>query len=103
MAPDCEIEQVIARCVGIMVFYRNRGKTTESKAQMAAEIRAVARSVKRWHFDDDVIERILDSVKTEMIARFGHELGVRLDDEFYVAFTGEATPVPMRLPSMARC
>ena len=101
MATDREVEEMIARCVGIMVFYRNSGKTTQSKGQMAAEIRAVAGCIKEWHSADGVVGCILDSVKAEMIARYGHELGTRLDGEFYKAFEGEAMPMPIHSPSLA--
>ncbi len=102
MATDREVEEMIARCVGIMVFYRNCGKSTQSKTRMAAEIRAVASCVKEWHPAHGVVVHILDSVKAEMIARYGHELGVRLDGEFYRAFDGEATPMAIRSPSETR-
>ncbi len=102
MATDREVEEMIARCVGIMVFYRNSGKTTQSNRRMVAEVRAVAGCVKEWHPADGVVRRILDSVKAEMIVRYGHELGVRLDGEFYTAFEGETMPLPIPSPSMTR-
>jgi hypothetical protein len=46
MATNREVEEMIARCVSILVLYRNSGKTTQSRGQMAAEIRAVAGCVK---------------------------------------------------------
>jgi hypothetical protein len=102
MATDREVEEMIARCVSIMVFYRNCGRSTQSKAGMAAEIRAVAGCVKEWHPAGGVIMHILDSVKAELIARYGHELGVRLDDEFYRAFEGETKPKAIRSTSETR-
>ncbi|MDR3632870.1 MAG: hypothetical protein P4L84_03485 [Isosphaeraceae bacterium] len=103
MATDREVEETIARCVGIMVFYRNSGRTTQSKSRMAAEIREVGGCVREWHSTNGVVGRIVDSVKAELIARYGHELGVRLDGEFYMAFEGEAVPIPIRTPSMRGC
>jgi hypothetical protein len=99
MATEREIQEMIARCVSIMVFYHNSGKTAHSEDQMAAEIGAVAHSVKQWPSGNDPCGRILDSVNAEMIVRYGSELGVRLDGEFYKAFEDADVPIPIHLPS----
>ena len=53
---------------------------------MAAEIGAVAGIVKRWPPVNDPWGRILAAVNSELIARYGQELGARLDVEFYNVF-----------------
>lgn len=75
MATEREIQEMIARCVSIMVFYYNSGRSAHTKDQMAAEVGAVAHFVKKWRLVDDLRVRILDSVTAEMIARYGSELG----------------------------
>ncbi|WP_406695856.1 hypothetical protein V5E97_33150 [Singulisphaera sp. Ch08] len=99
MATEREIQETIARCVSIMVYYHNCGKTAHTKEQMTAEIGTVAQTVKGWASGNDPWGRILDSVNAELIARYGFELGVRLDGEFYKAFEDADLPMPIRLPS----
>ena len=99
MPTDREIQETIARCVSIMGFYRIMGKSAQSKALMAAEIGAVAHSVKQWSSVNDPCGRILDSVNAEMIVRYGSELGDRLDREFYKAFEDADVPLPIHLPA----
>ena len=57
--------------------------------------RAVADLFRKGCPGDDMGGRILDTVKGELIVRYGHELGVRLDGEFYEAFEGAAKPRPV--------
>jgi len=95
MATNREIQETIARCVSIMVFYHNMGKTTHTKALMAAEIGVVAQSVKESMSQDDTWRRVLESVNVELIARYGPELGVRLDGEFYKAFEAAMGRMPV--------
>lgn len=99
MATERDILEMIARCVSIMVFYHNSGKTAHTKDQMAAEIGAVAQSVNQWRMADSLRIRILGAVNAEMVARYGSELGVRLDGEFYKAFVEADDPMPTPLPS----
>ncbi|AGA26836.1 hypothetical protein [Singulisphaera acidiphila] len=101
MATEREIQEMIARCVSIMVFYYNSGRSAHTKDQMAAEVGAVAHFVKKWRLVDDLRVRILDSVTAEMIARYGSELGVRLDGEFYKAFMDADVPTQNHFPSEA--
>ena len=41
------------------------------------------------------------SVNAEMIVRYGSELGVRLDGEFYKAFEDADVPLPIHSPAVS--
>ncbi len=55
--------------------------------------------VNQWRLADSLRIRILEAVNAEMVARYGSELGVRLDGEFYKAFVEADESMPAPLPS----
>ena len=88
------LSETVARCVGIVVYYYNVERTGRSRRVMSSEIRAAV----GWLADSGLDGRALDGVvvdpvEEELIARFGHEVGFRLNREFVRAF--DAT-VPVR-------
>jgi hypothetical protein len=95
MATERQVQETIARCVSIAVYYHN----CEMTAKMAVEFRAVAHEVKGWgSTPKDTEERILRPVEAELIARYGTEAGRRLHAEVLKGFKG--FEVPVLCPSM---
>jgi len=91
MATERQIQETIARCVSTVVFFHNSPKTPRMRTMMVAEVQAVARSVEELGMAMD--ERILLPVESELLARYGQEVGRRLNAEFARAFKGSAMPV----------
>ena len=87
MAIDSEIQEAIARCVSILVCYHNADRSRHTTLTMIAEARAVAAWTRELSLGPgETDERILRPLEAEMIARYGHELGSRLNHEFLKAF-----------------
>ena len=94
MATERQIQEMIARCVSIVVFFHNSQKTPKMRAMMASEVQAVARSVEEAGLGGMAAdERILLPVESELLARYGQEVGRRLNAEFARAYKGSAMPV----------
>ena len=94
MATERQIQELIARCVSIVVFFHNSPKTSKMRTMMVAEVQAVARSAEELGMGDRAKdERILLSVESELLARYGQEVGRRLNAEFARAFRGSGMPV----------
>jgi len=95
MATERQVQELIARCVGIAVIYHNCGRTPKAEALMAAEVQALAGAVGGWGLSGEVTEEVfLRPVEGELIARYGPESGGRLNAEVVAAFGGRAVPVP---------
>jgi hypothetical protein len=92
MATEREVQEAIARCVSSMVLYHNGKRSRETTTAMVAEVQAAAGwvSAQGWEIGE-TDERILRPVEGELLARYGHELGVRLTTEFLKAFEGFGT------------
>src|SRR5262245_4982190 len=90
MVPDRQVQETIARCVGIIVYHRNGETTAKAKALMVAEVQAVAASVHEMGWEPG---RIVRGVEVELVARYGPQVGARVHDEFVRAF---ALPVSNR-------
>jgi hypothetical protein len=99
MTDEQQLREAIARCVSIMVFYHHSERTPESAARMAAEIRGVAQEVAGMGVSgDEADRRVFRPVETELMVRFGHELGPRVVAEFLsvchpVSVRGERPPL----------
>ena len=94
MATERQIQETIARCVSIVVFFHNSPKTLKMRTMMVAEVQAVARSVEELGMGGMATdERILLPVEAELIARYGQEVGRRHNAEFARAFQGSTMPV----------
>lgn len=95
MATERQIQETIARCVGITVFYHNGAITANVRAMRALEYKTVAGRVKELGLSHEATEeRILRPVEAELIARYGPEEGRRLNVEFLKAFAGVTVPIP---------
>jgi len=87
MTDERLLQEAIARCVSIMVFYHNCERTRDSLARARSEIRGIARQFPTLGLTHHEIERtVTDAVREEMVTRFGHEVGPRLSDQFAEAF-----------------
>ncbi len=94
MATERQIQETIARCVSIVVFFHNSRKTPKMRTMMVAEVQAVARSAEELGMGGTATdERILLPVESELLARYGAVVGRRLNAEFAKAFKGSAVPV----------
>jgi hypothetical protein len=87
MATDRQIERTVALCMNIMDRFHDGERSPRSKVAMGAEIQAVA----AWILDlgltpNEVDERLLLPLESRLLARYGHELGVRFYREFRGAF-----------------
>jgi len=82
-----QIQETVARCVGIMVYFHNAARTPQAKELMTAEIRFMADSVAEWCMGEAKADRLIfRPVEAELHARYGHELGPRLNRLFLEAF-----------------
>src|SRR4051812_42543057 len=99
MSIERQVQETIAQCVGIGVFYHNLGGlTTKTRAMMLAEFRTVAAKVKELGLGPKATgERLLGPVEAELIARYGIEVGRKINAEFLRAF--EEVIVPVSCPT----
>lgn len=88
-ANERQIQETIARCVSCMVFHYNVKKTPKGKAQTVAELGAIAEMVKEFELRaGEVNDRILGPVESELVTRYGREVGGDLYADFAKAFGG---------------
>ena len=100
MATEREIQETIAKCVGIMVFYVNSRETRQAKTLMMAEVQAVAGLVKKWGLGGQATaDSVFRPVEAELLARYGREEAGRLNAEFVGAFGKTTEPAPTLIPS----
>ena len=93
MATEREIQETLARCVSIMVFYHQGNRSNNSRDLMVAEVQTLAAWVGDLGLDDGVVtDHILRPMETEMLARYGPEVGPRLAAAFRGAFEGPERP-----------
>lgn len=72
-----------------MVFHHNVRKTPKGKAQTVAELGAIAGMVKEFELRaGEVNDRILGPVESELVTRYGREVGGDLYADFAKAFGG---------------
>src|SRR6476660_9669452 len=92
MATERQVQELVARCVSIAVFYHNGEKAAKAKEMMAAEIRAVARQVGEMGLGPERLdEQFLRPVEAELSARYGPQAGARLYAAIARAFAGPAS------------
>jgi hypothetical protein len=93
MSDERRNQETVARCVAIMVNYYNSGPRERATREMMAEIRTVAEAVGKFSLPQgDVVENILRPVEAELVVRYGHELGTRMNKHFISAFEDHETP-----------
>jgi hypothetical protein len=84
-----QLQETVARCVGIMAYFHNAARTRQATELMDAEVRDMAGRVAEWDMGAvEVDGLILRPVREELHARYGHELGPRLNRLFLEAFDG---------------
>lgn len=87
MATEREIQETIARSVAIMVCFHNSEKTKRAGAMMVSEVQTVAGMVLELDLGvGETDDCILRPVEQELLMRYGHEVGPRLNTEFLKAF-----------------
>jgi hypothetical protein len=87
MPTERQIEETIARCIAIMVYYHNSATSRRANEAMAAEIEAVSAWILGVPLDpDEIARRILQPVEAGLIVRFGHEAGTRINTVFLTSF-----------------
>jgi hypothetical protein len=93
MNTERAIQETVARCVAIMVAYYNSGPNERATREMIEDIQAVAESARAFALGiRETVEQILKPVEIEIFARYGHELGSRLNSQFLMAFEGYGLP-----------
>ncbi len=106
MATAKQMRQTVDRCVNTMIRYHDAGRTRHTNLLMVAELQAHAAWVLDLGMDvAETVENILHPVETELIRRYGHELGLRFYDEFLRGFEGflfEARAGGLNLPPSHR-
>jgi hypothetical protein len=83
------LDQIVAGCVAVLVFYHYREKTRATEDVMSQEIQALGELVSGMGLPEVAIEyRVIRPVERELISRYGHELGPRITSQFIDAFHG---------------
>ena len=101
MATDRQFQEVVARCVSVMVFYHNDEKTPKARATMVAEVQTVVGFFRELGLGvREVDEHIMTPVEAELVARYGREAGGSLNAEFVRAF--ETPRIVGHFPTLAR-
>ncbi|MDR3634318.1 MAG: hypothetical protein P4L84_10985 [Isosphaeraceae bacterium] len=87
MATERDARELIDRCVSCMVFYHNSKAAPHAESAMVAEIQAIPALIAAIGLNgDDANDRVIRRVENELLARFGHEAGWRLFNEFTAAY-----------------
>ena len=74
MVPDRQVQETIARCVSIVIYYRNGEQTAKAKALMVAEVQAIAAGVTEMGAEQGLI---LHGVEAELVARYGPQVAAQ--------------------------
>lgn len=86
---DDRLQDATARCLAILLRYRNGERTDATRALMVAEIETVVGWLMELKLPPGTAEYgVLRPVESYLLARFGHEAGLRLNAEFVEAFEG---------------
>jgi hypothetical protein len=89
MATQRQLQETVARCVSIMVYYRNEPRSERTRERMVAEVQLVAGWVMELGLvAEETGRHIFRPLEGELIARFGQAAGSRLHAEFVQAFEG---------------
>jgi hypothetical protein len=102
MATRRQVEETVARCVSLMVCYRNSRGSPRAGALMAADARAVAGWAKENIAGGDVDGDILRPVRAELVARYGPVAGAGLYGVFVRAFAAGTAAAADGVPIAAR-
>ncbi len=97
MATERQVQETIARCAAIMVYFENSTRSPKTKAMMVAEVHTVAGRILDLGLEAAEAERrILREVKSELLSRYGLPGGGRLNTAFSKAFATASVirPIP---------
>lgn len=93
LSTERQIEETVARCVGVMVYYHNAGRAPGAAGLMTAEVQSLAACFAEMGLKPSEAEaRVHRPVEAELAARYGPELGPKLGRLFREAFDGSAPP-----------
>ena len=93
MATERQLQETVARCVSIMVYYHNTTRAPQAKERMIAEVELVAAWVLELDLSPgDTDRHIFRPVEGELLARYGPEVARGLHAEFLDAFEGFCPP-----------
>jgi hypothetical protein len=84
MTTEREIQETVARCVSVMVFYHHSKKSSQTTALLADEVRRIAEWTATAKLDASFAhERIFKPFSRELITRYGDDVGAKLTAEFF--------------------
>lgn len=84
------LDELVARCVSIVVAYRGEGVSRNAYSRMAKDVHDVAREIMGWGMRASDVEcRVLDVVGVELSSRYG-DGSSRIYKDFLKAFEEEA-------------
>ncbi len=87
LSTERQVQEIITHCTSILVAYHNGERTPEATAMMVTKVQAVAIWVDELDFSiGETDEQVLRPVEAQLLARYGHEAGVRISLEFLDAF-----------------
>jgi len=96
MATERQVRETVERCVATMDRYHDNGPRLPTTMLMVAEVQIHAAWVLALGMrSGEVVDRILRPVEARVLARYGPELGVRLNAAFLdalYAFHKRAAP-----------
>jgi len=79
MSGDRQIQEIVTRCVSIMVLFHGIERTGRAKDEMIGEVESIVVVMTET---DETEQQVLRQVESELIARYGHEVGTRLNSQF---------------------
>jgi hypothetical protein len=86
------VQEAVARFFSILVEYHDAVRTPAARSQMVAEVRAVVEGIVVMGLGiGETDSLVLRPVEAELLARYGPEVGTRINAEFVEAFEGWGT------------
>ena len=83
-----------ACCLSTLQRYHDAERTAAAKARMAAEVELLIGYLLELDLSPGMAEAgVLKPVGTQLVTRYGHEVGRRLDAEFMKVFEGAGMPM----------
>jgi hypothetical protein len=83
------LDEIVAGCVAVVVFYHYHEETRATEDLISQEIQALGELVSGMGLPGDAIEcLVIRPLERELISRYGHEVGPRITRQFIGAFHG---------------
>ena len=87
MAIEERLQEAAAQCVAVMRRYHSGERSSAARSRMSAEIDLVVGWLLELDLPPGLAQaRVLAPVESYLFARYGHEVGRRLNDQFLDAF-----------------